>query len=290
MNLFGMIIVFGMLAVLMVPIAMNYMILASELGLTLFMGGFGTWVFLLILIIKTPAMAWLSASFSRKIMIFNPNDNKFLDFRPAKQYGNLAYVKGKGFYIVKPDDVYIESTSKVPVSFNYGNIAIPFNLEKDEMAKKLGELGFDETEEVQQYVNELKAKEKSPVLNLLGKSVAVGSFLNFLNRLDRSDYIEAEISRRTAAQSVSKFGGSGNLMMIAVIAVIVMVGGALAFAIVTSMAPTGGGGGGGSPLSSEDMGVLGDLAASISDMQDTSQQATSQATSNSNSGGATIIQ
>lgn len=128
-----------------------------------------------------------------------------------------------------PHDVYVESVSKVPVTIAWSNFAIPINLKMAKLGEKLKEMGIRNWQHLMGFVEhlresmEIKKKdlvdkpEKDDVpgtftINLLGETVPIDVAVDFFNRNERSDYIEAEIQRRTASESLKKISPAADIM------------------------------------------------------------------------------
>ena len=223
--------------------------------------GFGvSLLFLILLITKTPATTFLKASFGKRNIIINPKENGYLSFEAGKPFSGLSYVKNKGFYETHPSDRYIEAKSKVPCFINYGRFAFSVSPLFALIAKKLKEMGIKNWVQLKRKYDsgELKGKDlelwSTPIsfdhvleivsrsgikdwsgpIQILGKSVSFDHIVDYFGRNERADLIEAEIARRTAAETASRMKGPSDIVKWVVILAIIMIVGALAYAIVTS--------------------------------------------------------
>jgi len=226
--------------------------------------GFGvSTVFLLLLILKTPAWTFLKASLKKENIIINPKPNGYISFEAGKPCSLFTYVKEQGFYETNPADRYIEAKSKVPCFINYGRFAFSISPTFALVAKKLKEMGIKNWTELKKAYDkgELKGKylelgstpiscdvivdeiqkagikDWSKPISILGESVSFDHIVDYFGRNERSDIIEAEIQHRTAAATMQKLKGPENIFKWAVILGIIMICGALAYFIVQSGAP-----------------------------------------------------
>lgn len=220
-------------------------VLLTPIGFSLFLLVWMLCIILFIILLKTPALVFLVAMLSKKSVIVNPTDSKLLSFLLATPQGSLNHVKGKGYYIVDPDDVYIESRSKTPMSINYGKFAISINPKMAKVVEKLKSAGIRNYNDLVNLIEDMKAKGEDMNVIVMGESINLSKIVDYFARDERGDFIESEIQRRTAAQVMKKLG-AGDIFKWAVILVIVAIGLAFAYAIVTSLG--GGGGGAGTPL------------------------------------------
>lgn len=236
-----------------VPIELVFL---SPLGLTLFFGLWASIIFLFILMIKTPALAFLKASFKKRVMILNPAEDRFLRFKPAERMGALLHVKDQGYYLSDPNDVFFEKISKVPMVVAYGNHSIPINSEMAGAVDKLQLLGIQNNDDLNEFLLGMKQDydewfKKNPGVNpaaypvpeiqILGQTVSLDKIHNYFNRNDRADLIEAEINRRTASQELKKVeGNSGSSKWLIAFGVMIFCG-LLGLAIYNSTVNSSGG-------------------------------------------------
>jgi uncharacterized integral membrane protein len=201
------------------------LVFLSPLGLGLFFSLWGSIIFMFILMIKTPALSFLKASFGKNVMILNPSEDRYLRFKPAKKEGSLLHIKDQGYYLSDPNDMYFEKVSKVPMTLAFGLHAIPINSEMAAAVKQLETLGIKNNEDLNQFLDEVAAdfekwKKNNPTakpeeypfpyINVLGRTVPLDKIHNYFNRNDRADLIEAEVNRRTSAESLKKVEGNSN--------------------------------------------------------------------------------
>lgn len=246
----------------MIPPAIAPGILYDYLGLTLVTVGFLTWIYLVIVFWKTPALTFLSASLGKKLVIINPKENKLLTFKPSTLMGGLSYVKGQGYYIEDHDDIYIEEKSKVPVAMNYGTHSHSINPEMAEATGFLDSIGIKNHEQLKnlrkrmqedidkRYDEFVKKEEKKkgfdptklppkpiPTITILGKSTPLDKVVNYFSTSDKSTDIESEINRRTAAQALAKTGLKSEALKWVVMLGIFMVCAAIAYVIILQAQP-----------------------------------------------------
>lgn len=216
---------------------------------------------------KTPGVTFLKASLSKKMILFNPDQDKKMVLRLAKKDTDMAYVKKRGYYIVDPNHVYIESSSKIPCAITFGGFAESIDPKGAEFAEKLREAGINNYidminyfyEDVEFSAEELLLKkmisvekfEKNPdkmyiikqpkkgvkPLKIFGKSVPFSNIVMYFSKNTRADLIESKIQHRISAIRMEKLGGAGNLLKWAVIAGILMICGALAYTMITMNRP-----------------------------------------------------
>jgi hypothetical protein len=201
-------------------------------------------IFIFYLIFKTPALKFMLAGLRHRIILIHPKENHYIDFVPAKQQSSLAYVKGRGYYLINPKHVYIEGTGKIPCAIVYGNYPINLTPEAAATAEELKKMGINFYDELQDAVNKVKndlwPKGKSIRIQLFGKSVDISETLSLFSTGERSDLIEAEIQRRTAAQVIQKLRTPENWFKWAMIAIIVIIGLVIAYGMLTSITGHGG--------------------------------------------------
>lgn len=206
---------------------------ATFFGLLVF--GLVEFVILMYLVLKTPALKFLKASLFGRMILIHPKENRYIDIEAVKLHSCLAQVKGRGYYVIQPKDVYLESTSKVPCALVYGNFALNIDLKMADVAQKLRELGVKFYDEIMKLKEELEKSGKSLQIKLLGESVDISEIVDYFNTSERSDFIEAEIQRRTASQIIAKLRTPGDIFKWAVILVIIMIGAVLAYGMLQSI-------------------------------------------------------
>lgn len=215
-------------------------ILFSPLGFTLFISVWILFVFLLIILMTTPALTFFVAKLRKRIIVINPGEDKILKFKSAKKYGSLAHIKKQGYYMIDPNDVYLEGGSKIPITIAWGNFAIPINIKMAKLAEKLKTLGIKNWQVLmnwftnvqntyaQKYKENPGEEPEEININLLGESVPLDVVVDYFNRNERSDFIESEIQRRTATVIMQKLGAGANMvkwiMAIGILIMLVFVG------------------------------------------------------------------
>jgi len=209
------------------------LILFSPLGFSMFLTAWIQFLFLLIILMKTPALTFFLASLRKRMILINPRGDRRIEFKRAKRYGNLAHVKNQGYYLIDPNDVYNAGGSPAMIAF--GRFAIPINLKMAKIAERLRDLGIKNWEYMMKWIQniqdkEAKNQEKNPgsnpkkevVVNLLGESVPIHVAVDYFNRNERADFIESEIHRRTANE-IMKQTNSGRDMMKWIIGVGILI-------------------------------------------------------------------
>ena len=238
------------------------LILISPLGITLVSLTTIFFIFLMILIMRTPAMTFLKASFGgNKMILIQQGEDRKMRFRIAKKERSLAFVKKVGYYIVNPGDVNIEAVSKVPMAIIRGSFGMSLDKDAPVVADKLREMGItnwdelfyedinaddafkkgiiDKTQHDQFPNSTYKVQRKNlpkPII-IDGNSVTFDDTLDYFSKNVRADNIEAEINYIKSANMLSKLTGSGDLFKWAVILVIVLIGGALAYNMLIASRP-----------------------------------------------------
>ena len=202
-------------------------------------------IFIFYLLFKTPALKFLWAGFRKRMILIHPKENHYIDFIPAEQHSSLAYIKGRGYYLIDPKHVYIEGTGKIPCAIVYGNYPINLSPEMGDIAEKLkNELGINFYDELKATVDYAKEKlwpqNKSITIKIFGKSVDISQALSLFSAGERSDLIEAEIQRRTAAQVIQRLRTPENWFKWAIIGIIVIIGLVIAYGMLTSITGHGG--------------------------------------------------
>ena len=192
-------------------------------------------IFLFMLLTKTPAWKFFKASLGHKLVLIHPKENKYIDFITPKTYSSLAFVKGRGYYAIDPKHVYIEGKSKVPCAIVYGNHAVTLDLTMADITSRLSSFGVKSADGLQKIMDSLKATGQALKINIFGESIDASTAMDYFNTSERSDFIEAEIQRRTAAQIIQKLRGPGDIFKWAVILIIVMIGAVLAYGMLTSI-------------------------------------------------------
>jgi len=197
-------------------------------------------IFILYLIFKTPALKFMLAGLRHRIILIHPKENHYVDFIPAKQQSSLAYIKGRGYFLIDPKDVYIEGTGKIPCAIVYGNYPISLSTKTAKIAEKVKSLGIKFYDELEKVVKELQAKGQTLFINILGESVDMSQAISLFSAGERSDLIEAEIQRRTAAQVIQRLRTPENWFKWAMIGIIVVIGLVIAYGMLTSITGHGG--------------------------------------------------
>jgi len=138
--------------------------------------------------------AWKFFRAGKKILLIHPRENRRLTFDVATNHGGLAETK-EGFYILNPDDIFIDKNSKVPCTFVYGKNAFSLNIKAGAIARRLKE--EFKIEDPYELLEMLKNK-KIDNIKILGESVPLHEIPNYFFANQRPDLIEAEIQNRTA--------------------------------------------------------------------------------------------
>lgn len=248
-------------------------VLLHPLGITLTSVCTLFFIFIWVLIMRTPAMTFLKAGFGRKMILINPDPDKRMVFRIAKKDPQMAYVKRHGYYITDPNHVYIESSSKIPCALTYGDFAESIdsqgaqfaeslkamNIENyidiinhfyvEVPAEKLMKDGFISKEEYDSAPNKLykirkdselgkKLGIKAPEpLKIMGKSVPFDNVLNYFSKNTRADLIESKIQHRISAYQKEQVNQALNFLKWATFIGIIMICGALAYNMIVASRP-----------------------------------------------------
>jgi len=239
-------------------------IILSPLGLTISGLCFILFLFLYLLILKTPAMTFFKAGFGKRMILINPDEDKRIVFRIAKKDSDMAYIKNRGYYIIDPGHVHIESSSKVPCAMTYGLFAESIDVTGGEYAEKLKDNNvMNYVEMLQKYYDEVSAedmlktgritkeeydqapektytfpKEKSPELKILGKTISFDRIVQYFSKNTRADLIESKIQHRISAIKLEKMGAdTSKIFKWAVILGVLMICGALAYTMIAMQRP-----------------------------------------------------
>jgi len=216
------------------------------------------------LMMRTPAMTFFKAGFGKRMILINPDEDKRIVFRIANKDSDMAYVKKKGYYIIDPAHVHMESSSKIPCAITYGSFSESIDPLGGEYAEKLKDMGVKNyVEMLHQYYDEIPAeemlksgkitkdqydeapnktytfpKEKSPELKILGKSVSFDRIVQYFSKNTRADLIESKIQHRISAIKLEKMGAdTGKIFKWAVILGVLMICGALAYTMIAMNRP-----------------------------------------------------
>lgn len=227
-------------------------------------------VLLVLITMWTPAWTFIEAALKKERLILHVGEDKYLRIKGTKSIGSMSEIKKQGFYITSPKDTYIEAKSKSPIAICYGKYSLSLTPKAAAIAKHLEKLGLQNYEDIQMYYSMVKAQrkrltgyiekgkdgadiihpaEKIPAnemlpdtFNILGESVNMEDVIKYFSSTERSDIIEAEIQRRTAAQAANQFKQGGELIKWAAVIMIIMIGGAIAYAILSPYIAGAGGG------------------------------------------------
>lgn len=212
-----------------------WVIFLHPMGLTLFITASIFITMFVILIWRTPAMTFLKGSILKRMLLINPLPNRMLTFKLAKPFGSLSHVKGRGYYITDPDNVYIEHKSKSPCSINFSRAAVSINPQMAKVADFFEELGVKNYDDLKAFF-QLAKEEGLEEIKIAGSSIALDKVQNYFSRDDTSDVIEAEVQRRTAAEAWNKAPGAqtGNVIKWLIGFGILLVCAGLAYAIMTT--------------------------------------------------------
>jgi len=239
-------------------------VLLHPLGLTLTFLSTFLFIFLWMLMAKTPAMTFFKAGFGKKMILISPDKDKRIIFRIARKDTDMAYVKKWGYYIIDPKHVYIESSSKLPCAITYGSFGESIDSEGAEMAEKMFDVGVrnyvdlmgkyyeektagellkdkvisrDEYDKAPNKVYTVRKKKSPDDLKIFGKSVKFDNIINYFSKNTRADLIESKIQHRISAIKMEKLAGGANAIKWAVILVIILIGGALAYNMIAMSQP-----------------------------------------------------
>ena len=216
-------------------------------------------LWLMMLLTRTPAMTFLLAGFGRNVILINPDEDKRMSFRIAKKDGGLAHVKKKGYYILKPKDIHVEPKSKLPMAIVYGMYSESIDVNDANIAEKLKEAGVENyvqllnkvyedidakeafrrgeitKEQFEQYPEKRYKVKKKNVdgIKLGGQSLGFDRIVNYFAKNTRADLVESFVQHRESAMKLQKIGESGAIFKWAIILVIVMIGAALAYSMIS---------------------------------------------------------
>jgi len=200
------------------------------------------------LLTTTPGPVFFEAKMGKKIILFNPRNDRFADFSVAKKTGGLHFVKGKGIYDVSQDDIYIETSSRVPIATVYDTFALSMGADDVQVRNALKAAGYTNYRDMimswNAYESRLNAwgKDKSPdrkdppeppAIIIMGKSVNLADVIQYFGANERADVIEAQMMNVSAAER-SKKGGSLQVGGIITIIAILLIVGALAYAMINA--------------------------------------------------------
>jgi hypothetical protein len=217
-------------------------------------------ILLIIFILATPAWSFFVARMRKKIILIHPRQNRYAEIIAADRYGNLAYVKNHGYYLLDPKHVYIEPKSKLPVAVVYGNIGITIDPKAAEVVDVMSQFGISNYEALKELIERYKEEEKPTTITIWGETVNLEEIENYFASTERSDFIEAEIQRRTAAQVIQKLRTPENWFKWAIVLVVIMIGAAIAYVIIQQ---AGGGAGISHAIQSIASGISGQSAPTI---------------------------
>jgi hypothetical protein len=189
-------------------------------------------IFLIIFILTTPAWSFFVARMRKKIILIHPRQNRYAEIIAADRYGNLAYVKNHGYYLLDPKHVYIEPKSKLPVAVVYGNIGITIDPKAAEVVDVMNSFGISNYEALKELIEKNKKENKPTLVTIWGETVDLEDIERYFASTERSDFIEAEIQRRTAAQVIQKLRTPENWFKWAIILVIILIGAAIAYVMI----------------------------------------------------------
>jgi hypothetical protein len=207
-------------------------------------------ILLIIFILTTPVWSFFVARMRKKIILIHPRQNRYAEIIAAERYGNLAYVKNHGYYLLDPKHVHIEPKSKLPIAVVYGNIGITIDPKAAEVADVMNSFGISNYEGLKQAIEEGKKKNLDKIM-IWGETINLEDIEKYFASSERSDFIEAEIQRRTAAQVIQKLRTPENWFKWAIILVIILIGAAIAYVMITS--------GGGSAVSQTIRSIAGGI-------------------------------
>lgn len=196
-------------------------------------------VLLMLIIFKTPALTFLKAAFRKRILLIHPRENHYIEIVPAQQSSQLAYVKGRGYYLIDPAHVYIEGSSKLPAAIVYGNFPLTLSPQIGKVAEALKSLGIKYYSELEKVFENLKNAGKTVELKIFGESVDLSQAIDMFSTSERSDLIEAEIQRRTAAQVIARLKTPENFVKWAMLLIMVVIGLVIAYGMLVSITGSG---------------------------------------------------
>jgi hypothetical protein len=188
-------------------------------------------VFLIIILLTTPALTFFLAKFRKRVILIRENADKTIEYIPAERKGNLAITKD-GYYLIYPEHVFIDPITKVPCFFVYSRYSVPINLKDAKVAEKLSELGIKNYADVLDFFKKLRDEGKTLVVKLLGESVDVSKVVDYFSNAPRADWIRGEIENRVAAE-VIKRTGAGDLLKWAVFIMIILIGAGIAYVAIS---------------------------------------------------------
>jgi len=190
--------------------------------------------FLIFLILRTPALDFLKASFKKKMLLIHPRQDRYAEIISVDRFGNLAYIKNHGYYLINPNHVFIEPKSRTPIAIVYGNLGVTVDPKVANAAELLAKTyGVSNFLELKALIDEMR-KNKVQAIKLLGETVNLEDLEKYFASTERSDFIEAEIQRRTAAQVIQRLRTPENWFKWAIILAVIMIAAAVAYVIITS--------------------------------------------------------
>lgn len=146
---------------------------------------------------------WKFFRAGKKLLLIHPKENRRLSFEVAKDYGGLAQTK-EGFFLINPDDIFIDTNSKVPCTFVYGKSALSINIKAGAIAKELKKIGVENPDALVKIIEKSMKDKKIYTLDVMGESVPLHEVPNYFFTNERPDLIEAEIQNRVSAVAMQK--------------------------------------------------------------------------------------
>lgn len=183
---------------------------------------------------------WKFFRAGKKLLLIHPKENRRLSLEVAKDYGGLAQTK-EGFFMINPDDVFIDTNSKVPCTFVYGKNALSINIKAGAIARKLKELGIDDPYKLAKTLKDSLGENKTYNLNILGESVPLHEVPNYFFTNERPDLIEAEIQNRVSAVAMAKQKTGMEILKYLIIFGVFLIIAVIAFNMLMMAKDTGSG-------------------------------------------------
>lgn len=162
-----------------------------------------TFMILVVLFItRTPAFAWLIASFRGTPLIAMYRRDKSLEYVPSKITGSIAETKKHGLFVITPESVNREKKTGLAVLTAFADYGATIPPEMSAAAQEMKELGIENIEDAEKMDEELSKENKTlPPINIpFHKTIKFHDIIGWFKYNINPNFLLSVVERKVAIE------------------------------------------------------------------------------------------